>query len=317
MTKITTTLLSVCMFCLGQTYAAEESVSDDAELLSEQFSEQLSEKLSEKLSDKLSKRLSKQLSKQYIEQQIEVPSEVQNEKPSEESSEELSREEFRQNRGLVDMQTEFVPKGQWIVGATGSYSTHVNDNFTLLVVDGIQSEGYSINITPTLAYAFRTNTVAGVRFKYNRSLLRIYDAELSIGGEDGTQIVVNDFYALSHSYVGSAVVRQYIPLGKAKRFALFSDIELEGGRFQSKFANDYPVKGTFSEGYTMGFGVTPGIVAFATNDVAFEVSVGMLGIGYTHTEQVHNQVYIGEVNSSNLNFKMNLLTIGLGVSIYL
>ncbi len=301
------------MFCLGQTYAAEESVSDDAELLSEQFSEQLSEKLSEKLSDKLSKRLSKQLSKQYIEQQ----SEVQNEKLSEELSEELSREEFRQNRGLVDMQTEFVPKGQWIVGATGSYSTHVNDNFTLLVVDGIQSEGYSINITPTLAYAFRTNTVAGVRFKYNRSLLRIYDAELSIGGEDGTQIVINDFYALSHSYVGSAVVRQYIPLGKAKRFALFSDIELEGGRFQSKFANDYPVKGTFSEGYTMGFGVTPGIVAFATNEVAFEVMVGVMGVGYSHTTQIHNQVYEGVVDTTSLSFKLNLFSVGLGVSFYL
>ncbi|MFI3288749.1 MAG: hypothetical protein SNH55_05515 [Rikenellaceae bacterium] len=281
------------MFCLGQTYAAEESVSDNAEQLSEHSSRQTN------------RQISKRLRRQYEEQ------------PSEQSSEELSREEFRQNRGLVDMQTEFVPKGQWIVGATGSYSTHTNENFTLLVVDGIQSEGYSINITPTVAYAFRTNTVAGVRFKYNRSLLRIYDAELSIGGEDGTQIVVNDFYALSHSYVGSAVVRQYIPIGKAKRFALFSDIELEGGRFQSKFANDYPVKGTFSEGYTMGFGVTPGIIAFATNDVAFEVSVGMLGVGYTHTEQVHNQVYVGEVNSSKLNFKINLLTIGLGVSIYL
>lgn len=292
-TKITTILLSVCMFCLGQTYAAEESVSDNAEQLSEHSSRQTN------------RQISKRLRRQYEEQ------------PSEQSSEELSREEFRQNRGLVDMQTEFVPKGQWIVGATGSYSTHTNENFTLLVVDGIQSEGYSINITPTVAYAFRTNTVAGVRFKYNRSLLRIYDAELSIGGEDGTQIVVNDFYALSHSYVGSAVVRQYIPIGKAKRFALFSDIELEGGRFQSKFANDYPVKGTFSEGYTMGFGVTPGIIAFATNDVAFEVSVGMLGVGYTHTEQVHNQVYVGEVNSSKLNFKINLLTIGLGVSIYL
>ncbi len=226
------------------------------------------------------------------------------------------REEFRENRGMVELSTEFVPKGQWIIGATGSYSAHNNDNYTLLVVEGIDSEGYTVNATPTLSYAIKENMTLGVRFKYGRSLLRIYDAGLSIGGEDGTEIVVNDFYSLSHSYIGSFVARQYIPLGKAKRFALFADIELEGGGFQSKCANDDPVKGTFSKGYTVGAGITPGIVAFATNDVAFEISVGMLGVSYTHTDQVHNQVYTGSVDSSSMNFKINLLSIGLGVSIY-
>lgn len=236
---------------------------------------------------------------------------------TESKKEEQIREEFRANRGLVMLDTEFVPKGQWIVGATGSYSTHVNTNYTLLLVEGINSEGYTVSATPMIAYAIKTNMAIGAKFEYGRSLLRIYDAGISIGGEDGTQIVVNDFYALEHSYVGSAVLRQYIPLGRAKRFALFTDIELEGGSFQSKCANDEPIKGTYSTGYSMGFGVTPGIVAFATNDVAFEVSVGMLGVGYTHIDQIHNQIYQGEVNTSSMNFKLNLFTIGLGVSIYL
>ncbi len=227
------------------------------------------------------------------------------------------REEFRQNRGLVELTTEFVPEGQWILGLTGSYSTHTNDNYTFLLVEGINSQGYSVNVTPTVSYVFKSNMAAGLRFKYGRSLLYLEDADLSIGGDDGTQIVVNDFYALQHSYSMSAVMRQYIPLGQAKRFALFADIELEGGGFQSKFANDEPVSGTFSRGYSMGIGVSPGIVAFATNDVAIEVSVGMLGASYTHADQVHNQIYAGESNYSNLSFKINLLTIGLGVSIYL
>ncbi len=237
--------------------------------------------------------------------------------PTQQMSEEQIREEFRMNRGLVELSTEFVPKGQWIVGVTGSYSAHKNDNFTLVAVEGINSNGYTVRVTPTLSYAFKENMTAGVRFKYGRSLLSVDEGGLSIGGEDGTQIVVNDFYALSHSYVASAVVRQYIPLGRAKRFALFADMEVEGGGFQSKFANDEPVKGTYSKGYSVGVGVTPGIVAFATNDVAFEVSVGMLGVNYSHTDQVHNQVYEGNVDYSSMNFKVNLLAIGLGVSIYL
>ncbi len=234
-----------------------------------------------------------------------------------EKSREQMREEFRQNRGLVELSTEFVPKGQWIVGVTGSYSTHTNDSYTFLLVEGINSQGYSVNVTPTVSYVFKANMAGGLRFKYGRSLLYLEDAELSIGGDDGTQIVANDFYALQHSYSMSAVVRQYIPLGKAKRFALFADLEVEGGGIQAKFANDQPVSGTFSRGYSLGIGVSPGIVAFATNDVAIEVSIGMLGASYTHTDQAHNQVYAGELNYSSVNFKVNLLTIGLGVSIYL
>lgn len=232
-------------------------------------------------------------------------------------SEEQIREEFRQNRGLVELSTEFVPKGQWIVGATGSYSAHKNDNYTFLLVDGINSQGYSVSITPTVSYVFKSNMAAGLRFTYGRSLLRIEDAGLSIGGDDGISIEVNDFYALEHSYSASAVARQYIPLGRARRFALFADLEVEAGGFQSKFANDAPVSGTFAQGYTLGIGVSPGIVAFATNDVAIEVSIGMLGASYAHTDQVHNQIYVGEIDSSSLSFKINLLSIGLGVSIYL
>lgn len=168
-----------------------------------------------------------------------------------------------------------------------------------------------------LAYAFKENMAVGVKFQYGRSLLRIDSGNINIGGDDGTEVVVTDFYALEHSYTGAAVLRQYIPLGNAKRFALFVDMELGGGGFQSKYANDSPVKGTFSSGYNLNAGITPGIIAFATNDVAFEVSVGMLGVSYTHADQTHNQVYTGAVDYSSVNFKVNLLTIGLGVSIYL
>ena len=129
--------------------------------------------------------------------------------------------------------------------------------------------------------------------------------------------MVNDYYALTNKYVASAVFRQYIPFGRVKRFAFFTDVVLEGGGFQSKFAHDVPVKGTFSTGYTFGLGVTPGLVAFATNDVAFEVSIGVVGINYTHTNQVHNQVYNGSVDSANLNLRINLLSVNFGVAFYL
>ncbi len=242
---------------------------------------------------------------------------VRAEQTTELSADEL-REEHRMNRGLISLSDPFVPKRQWIVGFTGSYSTHVNDNYTFTLIDGINSEGYTVKVNPFLMYAFKDNAAAGGRFSYQRALTRIYDANLTIGSDDdGVEIIVNDFYALTNEYTVMAVYRQYIPFGRVKRFAFFTDISLEGGFFQSKFAHDVPVHGTLSEGYTYGLGITPGLVAFATNHVAFELSIGVAGINFTHTEQVHNQVYYGESDSANFNFRINLLSIGFGVSFYL
>ncbi|MBQ1939920.1 MAG: hypothetical protein II362_06885, partial [Alistipes sp.] len=114
-----------------------------------------------------------------------------------------------------------------------------------------------------------------------------------------------------------AVWRQYIPLGKSRRFAIFNEISLGAGGTQGIFAADQPIRGTFEEGYTISLGVSPGLVAFATNDVAIEVNVGVMGINFTDVEQVHNQVSVGHRRSSNMNFKVNLLSIGVGVSFYL
>ncbi len=231
---------------------------------------------------------------------------------------ERERTEHRCNRGLSTVTNAFVPKGQWIVGATGSYSTHINDNYTFVIIEGMESDGYTLNVSPLLAYAVNDNLAIGARFEYGRSMLNLDSAMLSIALDDESiDIVAKDYFGLTSSYTAMAVMRQYIPLGRAKRFALFTEMRLEGGYFQSKFAFDEPVTGTYSEGYNVGLGVVPGIVAFATNEVAFEVMVGVLGVSYSHTKQTHNQVDYGDIDATAMNFKINLFSIGLGVSFYL
>ena len=37
----------------------------------------------------------------------------------------------------------------------------------------------------------------------------------------------------------------------------------------------------------------------------------------THTKQVHNQVTVGKRNTSMMNFKVNIFSIGLGMAFYL
>ena len=169
-----------------------------------------------------------------------------------------------------------------------------------------------------IAYALRDNTAIGARFVYARSLLKLDNASLKFGDDvDATEFRARDFYTLTHSYTASVIWRQYIPLGNSKRFALFNEMQLSAGGSQAKFANDSPVKGTYQTGYSLSLGISPGIVAFATNNMAVEVNVGVMGISYNHVKQVHNQVREGKLDTSMMNFKVNIFSIGLGMAFYL
>lgn len=224
----------------------------------------------------------------------------------------------RSERGLTSLSNRFVPKGQWVFGIAASYSTHTNDDYTFLVIDDINSDGYTFKITPFLSYALRDNMAVGVRFTYSRSLLRIDGGRINVGEEDtGIDIGVDFYNALQHNYSGAVIWRQYIPLGQNRRFALFNEMSLSLGGGQARFAADSPVRGTYSTSFTGSLGISPGLVAFATNNLAFEVNVGVMGISYTRTRQIHNRVTSGTQSSGMINFKVNILSIGLGVSFYM
>ena len=221
-------------------------------------------------------------------------------------------------RGLTSQSNTFVPRGQWVVGLTGSFSTHTNDNYTLAIVEGITSEGHTVKVSPLLGYAVRSNMVVGARFGYSRTFLRLSGGGLSLGDEEtGVSLKVDSYYSLKHVYEGALFWRQYIPFGSNKRFALFSEVQLILGGSQAKFAAGTPVQGTYQTGFTCALSVTPGLAAFVTNDLAFELNVGIMGITYERVRQVHNQVAVGVRSGSTMNFKINLFSIGLGMAFYL
>lgn len=244
---------------------------------------------------------------------------VRGQEPADEAwHEPLTVNERRAQRGLTDRDNVFVPKGQWILGANASYSTHDNGGYNLFVIEGVESNGYTFRVSPLLTYAVRDNLALGVRATYSRTNLAIDRADLVFGdSESGAQLSVVDYQSVRHEYTVSLSWRQYIPLGRSKRFALFSEVQLGAGGTQSEFAAGQPVEGTYESGYTLSLGVSPGLVAFATNNVAIEVNVGVMGISYTDVEQVHNQVRVGHRRSSSMNFKINIFSIGVGVAFYL
>ena len=209
----------------------------------------------------------------------------------------------------------FIKKGTWSVGGTAGYSQHINDSYNLLVISNINSEGYSLSVKPSLMYAIKDNMAVGLKFSYNRSMLDLATADLSMA-----QIEMNaaDCYQIQHKYSAYGVFRAYIPLGNSKRVAMFADLQLGGSFKQGKAFNagGSSIYGTYAQSCAIQLAVDPGFIAFLTERLALEMNVGVFGLNYSGSNQIHNQVDFGSSDSASAGFMVNLLSLGVGISYY-
>lgn len=225
----------------------------------------------------------------------------------------IQGQDFRRN---IEFK-QFVPKGQWIVGSSISYSEHNENNYQFLIVEGLNSDGYTFKVTPLICYAFKDNIAGGGRFSYGRTLARLSETDIVINEDN--KFNVKDMYSLSHSFSGMAILRNYISLGNSRRFALYCETQLQFGKSQSKIVtgSGESLTGTYKTGTDLGIGVTPGMVAFINNFMAVELNVGVMGFNFSKERQVTDQVHVGEQSMSSGNFKINIFSLGLGIAFYL
>lgn len=208
----------------------------------------------------------------------------------------------------------FMPKGQFIFGGTVSYQDFKFYDFDFLILDQMNLSAFTFKVSPNVYYSFGQNMAIGVRFSYQRTMAKVDEVNLSIS-EDLT-FGIKDFYTIQHTYMGSVAFRYYMPIGNSKRFGLFADAMLSGGAGQGKMTTGKgeSISGTFQDILEVGIDVVPGIVVFMSNEVAVEASVGILGLTYRKVSQTRNQIYEGSFETSSANFKINFLSIGLGVN---
>lgn len=211
--------------------------------------------------------------------------------------------------------TPFIQKGAWMAGGTASYSQHINQDYNLLLISDINSKGYSISVNPKMLYMFRDNMGVGMRFSYDRGMLDFESAGLSISD---ISMGAENCYQINHKYSAHAAYRAYVPLAGAKRIAMFADLLLGGSFKQGKVFNASGIyaQGTYNHSWALELAVDPGIIAFLTDTLALEMNVGIFGVSYRWSNQIHNQVETGYTDSASAGFMINLLSVGVGLSYY-
>lgn len=211
----------------------------------------------------------------------------------------------------------FMPKGNLMFGGTISYRDYNFYDYKFLILDDMNINAYTLSATPYIYYVFAKNMAVGVKFSYDRTLARIGQTNFSLS--EDLNLGISDFYSLQHTYYGSVSYRYYIPIGKSRVFGIFSDISLNFGAGQGKSLSGTGenLTGTYQKILDMGIDVVPGIAVFVTNDMCVEASVGILGLGWKRISQTTDQVYEGSYETSKANFKLNLLSINIGVNFVL
>lgn len=213
--------------------------------------------------------------------------------------------------------TVFIPKGQWIVGVSFSYSQSNQNNYQFLIFEDISADTYSFKVSPMAAYAFKNDMAAGLKFSYTRALTKLSNTDLVVDSE--TEMNMDHVYSLAHNYYATAIFRNYFSLGTSQRFGFFNEVQLQLGGGQSKLSKGVgnTLTGTYERNFSFEVGLVPGLIMFLSNWSAIEVNVGVLGFSYRNTKSLTDQIYHSRRHSASANFRINLLSITFGTTFYI
>lgn len=220
----------------------------------------------------------------------------------------------KMDRGVV--QKTFVPKGTWFAGGTISYTDLGATDYTFLLFENLSAKSVMFGAKVFAAYTFANNVAAGISFDYSRTIIAIDNVDMNLGS--GLNFQIKEFYSIQQIYTATAFLRTYINIGDSKRFGMFNDIRAYFGGGQGKVTNGsgLELSGTYEKITKLGLVLAPGISVFATDFMTVEATIGILGIEYSRSEQTTNQVYQGAFETFSASFKLNLLSIGLGIAFY-
>lgn len=221
-------------------------------------------------------------------------------------------------RGIAKIGKEarvVAPKGTWMLGGTIAYSDYRASNYSLAMINGINTNGYSIQFNPTVMAAVANNVGVGLRLGYKRGSFNLDNASLEAMG---ASIDVQDYKSLNQKFGGAVFGRYYIPVGNSNRFSIIGDIYASAYYGEGKLTNrqDGAIIGTYQRTMDLDLGVDFGAMAFITRTFALEATLDILSFGTTYTKQVKNQVFDGNRKFWKAHYALNLLSFRLGAYFY-
>ena len=220
----------------------------------------------------------------------------------------------RYDRGLYNYL--FIPKGQWSFGLSASYGELNTDDVQVLnMLKDVDFKGKIYSIQPTIGYFIRNNQSVGIKLTYSRGTADL--ANLAVDFDDDINFKLKDVSYYTESYVIGGFYRNYVGLGRDKRFGVSNEVDLSFQSGSSRFKrlyNDEP-KNTRTTVTQVSLNFSPGVAVFIQDNVAFNVSFGVFGVKWRKEHQLTNGVDEGTRFSSGANFRFNIFNINFGLMV--
>jgi len=222
----------------------------------------------------------------------------------------------RYDRGLFNYL--FVPKGQWSFGLMASYGEFSTDDYQILsMLKNLDLKVKAYSLQPSIFYFFDNNQAVGVKFNYTRTNLDLPSLLVDVDDDINFDLANISYY--SSNYSTSVVYRNYVGLGRERRFGVFNEVELEFGAGSSRFQRYYngELRDTRTNTMTASLNFSPGLTVFIMDYVSFNISFGVFGIKMHREKQLTNGVDEGTRFSSGANFRFNIFNINFGMAVYI
>lgn len=204
-----------------------------------------------------------------------------------------------------------IRKGRFFTSINFALSQRSAQNENQLLRQVIDQNRYNYRITGFGGYAIKDNFVLGISGGYGRTR-----EEITFLDQDDQQVTTK---RLEQGFSFVPNMRNYIPLGTGQLQIL---VQTQAGvtfgeSLERNFLEDEidKIEGDFIE---LNIGVSPGLVLFFDRHWAFETTVGIAGLSTRIEEKVINDDFENKtrIEQSNVDLRINLLNLNLGVAYY-
>jgi hypothetical protein len=218
---------------------------------------------------------------------------------------------YTQDRSASSQEDYIVRKGRYYGALTFSLNQRKAENEDQLLRQVVDQDRYNYRIIGNGGYAIKDNFTLGLSAAYGRK-----KEEITFLDENDQEIRSK---SLEQGFSFTPNMRNYIPIGKGK-LQIIVQTQL-GFTFGESLQRVYSannvdkVEGDFLE---IDLGVSPGVVLFFTRNWAFETRVNVAGLNTRIEEQVTNddEENRQRIEQTNVDLRLNLLELNLGVAFY-
>lgn len=203
---------------------------------------------------------------------------------------------------------EAIHRGNFLTGATLFLLQGASDEDALNIIFGdiYKAEGYTFTAEGFCGYFIRDAMALGARVGYSRTYV---DVDFSIL-EEIADVKEHRKY-VSNGFFLQPFLKNYLKVFNSRTIYFFNEtslkVEYSYGISQTDDGED--MSKTKNHGWSFNFGINPGLCIMVLDRLAFETSVGLLGLSSSMLDIEENDESRSEVSYNIVNFKINLLAL--------